>query len=138
MSATLLIFKLSVQSSYAENLEREADEENFDTLQWWLTESETWRVKTFAIDSDIHPHLIAKVVATDLAVENTKKHYGDVIAEQYSIEFDDPFDRNEVERKMSGLGGQAALEIASNKRFAIWNPDGRKYTSKTTPAKLDA
>ena len=30
-------------------------------------------------------------------------------------------------------GGAAALEIAPNKRFGFWNPDGRRYSSKSTP-----
>jgi len=135
MAATLLIFKLSVQSSYAENTERDADDKNFDTLQWWFTSTETWRVKTFAIDNDIHPHLIAAPLDVAAGIENTLKHYGDVVVEQHQVEFGDPFDRIEAGEKMRNLGGVAALEIASDKRFGFWNPDQRKYSSKTTPRK---
>lgn len=134
MATTLLIFKLSVQSSYAENTERDADERNFDTLQWWFSATETWRVKTFAIDDDIHPHLITGPLEIDLAVENSLKHYGDVIAEQHRVTFVDPSNGSEVEERMHDLGGAAALELAPDGRFGFWNPDRRRYSSKTTPA----
>ncbi len=133
MPTTLLIFKLLVQSSYAENTERGADGGNFDTVQWWFGATETWRVKTFAIDSDIHPHRIADPVEVAVAIENTMKHYGDVIAERHLITFTDPSDGAEVEERMQDLGGAAALEIALDGRFGFWNPDRRKYSSRTTP-----
>lgn len=59
----LLVFQLAVQSSYTDNVEHEADGNQFDTVQWWFSESETWRIKTFAIDQDIHTHCIAGQVA---------------------------------------------------------------------------
>ncbi len=79
----LLVFKLTVQSSYIENYEETGDELNFDTLQWWITKDETWRIKTFAKDSDIHIHQIAGRVEVETAIENTKKHYGDVIEKTF-------------------------------------------------------
>ncbi len=133
MAATLLVARLSIQSSYAENAEYEAEGNDFDTIQWWLGEDESWRIKTYAVDSDIHTHLIAGPVAVSVATENTRKHYGDVIAEEYVVEFANHLDQTEVQEKMAKLGGKAALEISPDKRFAFWNVDGRRYSTKTTP-----
>ncbi len=133
MAATLLIFKLSVQSSYAQNIERPADERNFDTVQWWLTDTETWRVKIFAMDDDIHTYETAGPIDMQVAIANTEKHYGDVIATRYALDFTDHRDRDEVELKMSQLGGYSTLELAPSGLFAFWNPEHRKYSSKTAP-----
>ena len=72
-------------------------------------------------------------VALSVAIENTTKHYGDVIAARHLVEFADPLNGSEAEKRMQDLGGAATLEIAPNKRFGFWNPDLRKYSSKTSP-----
>ena len=131
----LLVFQLTVQSSYAENVEREAVGDCFDTVQWWFSENETWRIKTFAVDQDVHTHRIAGPVAEQIAIENTMKHYEDVVARTFVIEFDDLQNEKEVAEVMEDFGGTSALEIAKNgSRFAFWNPSRLKYTSKSTPA----
>lgn len=131
----LLVFRLTIQSSYADNVEQEADDRHFDTLQWWFSDNETWRIRTFAVDQDIHPHRIAGPIAEELALENTRKHYGDVIASAFVLEFEDVTDRAEVSEVMEAFGGADALEIARNhKGFAFWNPFQVRFSSKTQPA----
>jgi len=130
----LLVFQLTVQSSYVENVEREAEENCFDTVQWWFSENETWRIKTFAIDRDIHTHRIAGPVAEQVAMENTMKHYEDVVAKAFAVEFEDLADETEVAKVMEDLGGASSLEISKNgNQFAFWNPSRLKYTSKSRP-----
>jgi hypothetical protein len=130
----LLIFKLSIQSSYANDTEYAADENNFDTIQWFFSPTAIWRIKTYAYDNDIHPHFIGETpISLELATENTQKHYGDVIDSIMLIEADDIYNAQEVENKMLAFGGFKTLEIAPNKQFAFWNFDLRKYSSQTTP-----
>lgn len=134
-SGTLIIFILSVESSYAQNIERPATV-RFDTLQWWIGEKNAWRIKTYAIDSDIHPYLIktrdSREELRKLAMESTKKHYGDVIRQVIMINVP---------------GGATQAEVASlliknnlNDRFEwvepgylLWLPDESEYKSKTAP-----
>src|SRR5207245_4972487 len=52
---TLVLAVLSVQSSYRNNTEKPASDV-CDTVQWWITPDNTWRIKTFALDHDIHVH----------------------------------------------------------------------------------
>lgn len=54
MNSTLVIFFLSVQSSYAENTEADATEDAFDTVQFYESERGSWRIKTYAVDQDVH------------------------------------------------------------------------------------
>ncbi|MFT4174997.1 MAG: hypothetical protein QM639_20670 [Rhodocyclaceae bacterium] len=131
---TLLVFRLTIQSSYSDNEEREAEEDRFDTVQWWISENETWRIKTFAIDQDIHVHRISGAVPEEVALDNTMKNYDDVIASMFTVKFDDLNDETKVSQAMKHFGGAAALEVARNgENFAFWNPKHVKYSSKTQP-----
>ena len=49
----LVLAILSIQSSYLEDKEIPA-ERIPDTVQFWYSPGITWRVKTYAIDHDIH------------------------------------------------------------------------------------
>jgi hypothetical protein len=131
---TLLVFRLTVQSSYTEESEHEADDEHFDTVQWWLAPGQSWRIKTFAIDSDIHTHHLAGPVAESKARENTEKHYGEVIASSFVLKLADLSDKQQVRKVMEEHGGAVALEVDRNGgRFAFWNPLRIKYSTKSQP-----
>lgn len=134
-AGTLLIFKLSVQSSYSEDFEREATDK-FDTIQWWIGSSGTWRIKTYAVDSDIHPYHIetkkSKEALIELAKANTKKTYGDVISQVLRIEIPEGWN----EQKITALLAQNRL----NQNFEwveagylLWLPGDSTFTTKTTP-----
>jgi hypothetical protein len=132
---TLVVAELSVASSYARNTEVTIiGTAPPDTVQWWLDTSGCWRIKTFALDHDIHVYSLGK---QDLAsfrpytLENTEKHYGDVISRLLVLEFPslEPESTGAVLRKV-GLG--ASLEVAPA-GFAFWNPDGGRYRSQTRP-----
>ena len=83
---TLVLAVLSVQSSYRNNIEEPADNV-CDTVQWWITPDNTWRIKTFAMDHDIHIHEIGTPMDPAEAINNTRKHYGDVIVSLNVLRF---------------------------------------------------
>jgi hypothetical protein len=58
MRGTLVLAILSIQSSYARDVEQSLDtpDDVPDTLQWWVSPQGSWRIKTYALDHDIHTH----------------------------------------------------------------------------------
>ncbi len=134
--AILIVAVLTVASSYARNTEiRVIGAAPPDTVQWWLDASGCWRIKTFALDHDIHIHSLGEQDVSRLkalAVENTQKHYGDVVSRVLVVEFPslEPEATSKVLRE-AGLG--AALEVAPA-GFAFWNPDGGRYRTQSHPS----
>jgi len=129
---TLVLAVLTVQSSYKDNVEKPAGQVP-DTVQWWITPDTTWRIKTYAIDHDIHIHSLDKVPASavDFAVANTKEHYGDVLRKIHVVKFSDGNSKT-VAAALAQAGLANQLEM-SPQGFAFWNPDGGAYTSQSRP-----
>jgi hypothetical protein len=129
---TLLVQKLSIQSSYAEDIEQPADAGHFDTVQWWLADDHAWRIKMYAIDGDIHLHEVSSHVTEVFARQNAEKHYGDVVEVSFAVDLPDLNDSGAVDTIMSGYGGTAALEVDRNGgMFAFWNPLRVHFETKT-------
>ena len=132
----LVIALLAVESSYSENLERPT-QGTPDSVQFWFTPDRDWRIKTFAIDHDIHVHVIREdererqFGPTDAAA-NTQKHYGDVIKRIITLEFTDPSNADEVQRTLAANGLTGTLEIG-NSGVAFYNPDRASYKSQSKP-----
>ena len=136
-SGKLLIWVLSVRSSYGDNVEVPAGSEPFDTLQWWIGPTVAWRVRTYALDHDLHAHALVPVPAAieDLAVSNTDKTYGDVILRHFRLEIGDVTDSDAVERAFAPTGLTARIEARGP--FAFWPPDVEApYRTKSTPEGL--
>ncbi len=134
MQGTLVLAILNVRSSYiAETEEAIGDGEVPDTLQWWLGD-QAWRIKTFAVDHDIHTYSCGpnKPGLLELAQQNNAKHYGDVIAEQHVLEFEDCTNAENVAAVLARVGLADRLEVASP-NFAFWKPDDARYRSQSTP-----
>jgi hypothetical protein len=128
----LVLFLLSIRSSYVNDEESEATDELFDTIQFVQNEKGTWRIKTFADDEDVHLWSIESPDdLIELAVENTNKHYGDVIDEAFIIETDGGIEGLRKELKKHGLSTH--LEI-SPKGPLFWAPPGTSYSPKSSPA----
>ena len=127
---TLIVAVLSVQSSYRNNTEKPAGKVP-DTVQWWVTAENTWRIKTFAMDHDIHVHEIGSLDPAE-AVNNTKKHYGDVIKSLHTLRFSDYTDERNVREVFQSAGLAPNLEVAP-RGFAFWNPDHAKYRTQSQP-----
>ena len=136
MRGTLLLAILSVKSSYSREVEEqlESDEDVPDTLQWWISANGSWRIKTYALDHDIHTHSIGgdRPDLLEVAKANNAKHYGDVIREQYVLELEDCTNQSEVQRSFAAIDLEPRLEVAPG-RFAFWKPDDAKYRSQSTP-----
>jgi hypothetical protein len=128
----LVLFLLSIRSSYVNDEESEATDELFDTIQFVQNDKGSWRIKTFADDEDVHLWSIETPEdLVELAIENTNKHYGDVIDEAFIIETDDGIEGLRQELKKHGLSTH--LEI-SPKGPLFWAPPGTSYSPKSSPA----
>jgi hypothetical protein len=132
MKIVLVIFILTIQSSYVENKEVEATEAAFDTIQFVASENGAWRVKTFALDQDVHTWSIRATPESivELARSNTEKHYGDVLAQGYVIETDEGLEGLRAALKQRGLSGH--LEVAKTGPL-FWALDGTYCRSKSAP-----
>jgi hypothetical protein len=131
MKTVHAIFFLAVKSSYSRNLEVEASDNEFDTVQFHSCGGDCWRIKTYAMDQDVHAWNIGKVDdLMALARTNTEKHYGDVLTEGYILESDSGLDGIRFELVDRGLDNH--LEI-SDKGFAFWAPEGTAYRTKSRP-----
>lgn len=135
-SGILVLGILTVESSYARNTERPSRGVP-DTVQFWIAPGGAWRIRTYAIDHDIHPHSLGgashvKKISTSFARAQIQKHYGDVLAATHVLEFADTGAASAVREVLSKNRLKGSLEVAGL-GFAFWNPDGAKYRSKTTP-----
>ena len=135
MKGTLVLTSLSVQSSYLSGAERSLSDRSDvpDTIQWWIAQSGSWRIKTFAIDHDIHTHMIGYGDnLREIALANDRKNYCDVLQAQHVIEFNDVGDDNETNDAFESLGLVPHIEIAAG-QFAFWKPDNKDYFTQSEP-----
>jgi hypothetical protein len=131
MKTVLVIFFLTVQTSYLRDVETEATDDTFDTVQFFSGERGCWRIKTYASDEDVHAWSIGApddIVA--LARQNTEEHYGDLLSEGYIIETTEGIEG--LRRELLERGLSDHLEI-SKSGFLFWTPAGTAYRSKSTP-----
>ena len=134
MNVLLVIFTLNVQSSYAQNVERDADPASKDTVQFLLIEGQAWRIKTYAIDHDVHVWSIGPMTAEkleELARTNTAKNYADVLGETIVVKSASGFDGLREQLKKNGLSPN--LEIPKSGAFAFWVQEAGVYKSRSTP-----
>ena len=126
MRGILLLAVLSVKSSYSreEETRLESPDDTPDTLQWWFGESGCWRIRTYALDHDVHAYQIGNSPQTtlELAKKNNQDNYGDVIATQHVIHFVDCSDRGELEAEFGRIGLVARLQFDVS-RFVVWTSD---------------
>jgi len=135
MRGTLLLTILNIRSSYARNIEEPLDAAGGvpDTLQWWITPESAWRIKTFALDHDIHTHAVAtRPGLLELAQANNRKHYEGLIEAEHVLVFTNCSDAAEVATVCSGAGLDPRVEVAAG-RFGFWKPDDARYWSQSTP-----
>jgi hypothetical protein len=131
METILVVFNLAVKSSYSRNVEVNASAEEFDTVQFFYDGDDCWRIKTYAMDQDVHAWNIGKVDdLVALARANTERHYGDVLTEGYILKSESGLDGIRTELVERGLDPH--LEIATA-GFVFWAPEGTAYRSKSRP-----
>jgi hypothetical protein len=132
---TLILAVLSIESSYAHDVERPARGVP-DTAQFWLAPDGQWTIRTHAADHDIRVHRIARrpdgspYAAAD-AEALLEKHYAGVTARRVTITFPDPADAVETRRVLAAKGLGGALEINPD-GWAFYNPDGAEYRALST------
>jgi hypothetical protein len=130
----LLVHQLAIQSSYLDNVEGEADPEHFDTVQWWITPEAAWRIRTFAVDGDVHLHHVAGPVDAAVLRESTQRNYDEVTARVFEVDVPDLQDAQAVATAMAPFGGAEALEVDRNgARFAFWNPLQVRFETRSEP-----
>jgi hypothetical protein len=136
MKGTLVLAILRVKSSYIAETEDplEGSEDVPDTLQWWVASERTFRIKTFAIDHDIHIYELSKggPSIVEIAIANNSKNYGDIIAHQHVIEFPDCNDGKAVAKALTAIGLAPSLEIEAG-QYAFWKPDEAEYKTQSHP-----
>lgn len=135
-TCTLILAVLTVESSYVQEVERPAENVP-DTVQFWFAPDSQWRIKTFAIDHDIHVHRIgaadsAARLTVEFAKNNIKKTYGDVTASVLVLEFADPDDEDGVQRILREHHLAGRLEAVKD-GYCFYNADGGDCRSKSKP-----
>lgn len=133
MQSVLVIYLLSIQSSYAEDAEAPADEDAFDTVQFFIGPENAWRIRTFSIDEDVHVYSLGPTQprTLDTVRASTEKNYGDVIAASHVFTSDDGIAGLKKELATSALG--ASVEESTRHGFIFWVPEGTQYRTRTTP-----
>lgn len=135
-SAALVLALLTVESSYIDEVERPRSGVP-DTVQFWLGSESQWRVKTFAIDHDIHVYRLGDAKAEDSISQeraelNIRKSYGDVLESLQVICFPEPIDAASSALILREHGLFGALEVAPA-GFAFYNPDNARYRTQSEP-----
>lgn len=131
VSTVLIVFLLSIQSSYQGNIEQDASDDVFDTVQFFCSDGTCWRIKTYASDQDVHVWNIGEIEdIVSLARESTEKHYGDVLTEMYVLRSASGLDG--IREKLVARGLSSTLEVSSA-GFAFWAPAGTRYRTKSKP-----
>lgn len=132
MDLQLIVYRLAIQSSYAEDSEAEADAESFDTVQFFIGESGAWRIRTFSVDEDVHVYSLGENqddIAASVAV-STEKTYGDVIAAKQEFR---AADLEELKQALQQAGWSPTLKQSKQHGFAFWVPEGTDYRTRSTP-----
>lgn len=134
-SATLVLALLSIESSYAADVERPARGVP-DTVQFWLAREGQWTLRTHAADHDLRVHRISPrndgspYAAAD-AEALLEKHYAGVTARRVVLTFPAPRDPADVQRILAGAGLGGSLVFAAE-GWAFYNPDGAEYRPLST------
>lgn len=127
---------LTTESSYKSEIERPATIVA-DTIQFWISPESSKRIRTYAIDHDIHIYSLGNkedgsAFKPSDVEEHIKKHYNDVIKKLYVIEFRDPNNSTEVAQALESYNLAGSLEVART-GFAFYNPDRAKYKTQSQP-----
>lgn len=128
----LIIYFLKTRSSYATQAKEPAREREFDTVQFFSTGGRCWRIRTYALDDDVHlwsmgadPEDLAM-----LADKSTRERYAGDVGECYVLQSEDGLDAIKAELERRGLGAQLNVSPAGP---VFWTPEGTTYRTKSTP-----
>ena len=100
-ACTLIVGVLTIESSGALEVERPAETVS-DSVQFWIAPTRRWKIRTYAIDRDVH--------AWDLADLGTAR--------------DEPID-------FAIVGGSLQVAEFDGTAIAFWTPDGTVYLTRS-------
>lgn len=130
---TWLINVFSFEGSYLQNLERPATGAS-DTQQYWITDTEAWDVRTFAIDKDLRVqnldyrgHVDEPITYFDSVAQRV---YGDVIVSQYRIEVPFGASVSSIQDQIFQLGLHPNIKWTAL-GFPLWLPEDAVYFSQS-------
>jgi hypothetical protein len=129
---TLIVAILDVRSSHLEGRREPAERKTPDTVQWWVGPDLTWKIRTFAIDHDLHLHNVRGGDA-DYFMGHTQREFDGLIRGIYKLDFVDYTDEAARKKVLREAGLRPDLEIADEHGFAFWNPDRGTYKTKSYP-----
>jgi hypothetical protein len=132
----LILALLTTESSYQAEIERPAAGV-VDTVQFWVGPAVPSRIRTYAIDHDIHVYSLGarpdgSLFEASEAQAHIRKHYSDILGTLYVLKFKDPGNADEVSRVFAANGLAGTLEIAPA-GFAFYNPDRGTYRTQSRP-----
>lgn len=136
MTTTLVIALLTTESSYMTDVEREATDAP-DTVQFWFSAKGTWRIRTYAIDHDIHIHSVGapsegEAFGPEDAIEHFQNSYDDILAKLVTVELKDPADEAETSKALAEYDLDGIVQMAPA-GFGFYNPDRGTYKTQSEP-----
>jgi hypothetical protein len=132
MDLHLIVYRLAIQSSYAEDSEAEADAESFDTVQFFIGETGAWRIRTFSVDEDVHVYSLGEATPdiAEVLASSTEKTYGDVVAAKHEFR---GADIDEMKQALQAAGWSPTMKQSKQHGFAFWVPADTDYRTRSTP-----
>jgi hypothetical protein len=131
--SVLIVGRLRVRSTYGQNVEVPANDV-FDPVQFYLPGADDafYRIRTFALDHDIHVHKIGQPSDQREGFARAHLHhvYGDVLAAVDTITLRRMATQDLID---SGIT-TGELEVVAEAGYAFWNPDGAHYATRSEPA----
>ncbi|MFL6550895.1 MAG: hypothetical protein ACJ8OJ_19550 [Povalibacter sp.] len=133
MDCVLVVFTLNIQSSYQNDTEAEADEETFDTVQFFIAPQTAWRIRTFSVDEDVHVYSLGDAGPDTLetVTTSTQRTYGDVIADKTI--FSSTGGLEGIRKALEEHDWSPTLKESKQHGFAFWVPEGSDYRTRSTP-----
>jgi len=129
---TLIVGLLKTESSYKSEIERPSTVVE-DTIQFSFSATGTWRIRTYAIDHDIHIHSIDGGAIDEIFAEtHIDKHYDEILKARHTLKLKNVNDSEEVSRVLRSAGLPGMLEMAPA-GFAFYNPVRRDYRTQSEP-----
>ncbi len=134
MPPLLIVAKLAIRSSYARNFEEPASD-SFDTVQLYHRgpDAPAFRVRTFAVDHDIHVHgfAIPSEDPREVWLDHLHRIYGDALSTVHEVPL-----KTETSQDLAEAGLLTGHLEGCDIGFAFWNPDGEKFCTKSAPPEI--
>ncbi len=133
---TWLIYRFSVEGSYLQDASRPASE-SCDTQQYWITPTEAFDVRTFAVDKDLRVlklDYVGRVSEPEAYFHSVAKRlYGDIIVAHFTIRVSEETPLDDVCSQIARLNLHPRVEWKSD-GFPLWMPDEGEYHTQSTAA----